>query len=192
MCELTKEVERLRAEVARLEAERGRLACDLFEAEHQNANLANLCVASHRLHSTIDRADVLAGIQEIIVNLVGSEELMIWEVCEHDTPRLVASVGVQAGRIDDLPGNARNQIEECMRSRQLWVREGVAGPSDPLTACIPMVVNERPTGVIAIFRLLQQKNGLADVDLELFAVLATQAATALHFANLHATETAVM
>src|SRR6185503_5039626 len=49
-----------------------------------------------------------------------------------------------------------------------------------LTSCIPLKVDGKVTGAIAIFRLLQQKNGLQEVDYELFHLLATHAATALY------------
>ena len=49
-----------------------------------------------------------------------------------------------------------------------------------LTACIPLVLDGKVTGAIAIFRLLPQKAGIEDVDRELFDLLATHAATALY------------
>jgi hypothetical protein len=42
------------------------------------------------------------------------------------------------------------------------------------------------SGAIALFRLLPQKSGIEAVDRELFELLATHAATALHCARLHA------
>jgi nitrate/nitrite-specific signal transduction histidine kinase len=184
--DLLQENERLRALAARLETERKRLEDDLLQIEQQNTNLASLFVASHRLHSTLDRAEVLAGIQEIIVNLVGSEEIIVCEVGDdHRQPRLTAAVGIEARSFDDLPLESQRRIDECLRSRQVWVRRP-ENDGAPLNACIPMIVNDRATGAIAIFRLLQQKNGLEDVDHELFGLLATHAATALYCATLHA------
>ena len=43
------------------------------EVEQQNSNLANLYVASYRLHGTLDREEVIAAIQEIIANLGNSK-----------------------------------------------------------------------------------------------------------------------
>ncbi len=65
------------------------------------------------------------------------------------------------------------------------------GPSTPdaafaperekdLTACIPLKVDGKVTGALALFRLLPQKQGFEAVDHELFDLLATHAATALH------------
>ena len=68
---------------------------DYLEVEQQNTNLVNLYVAGYRLHSTLDRAEILAGVQEIIVNLVGSEELAILELDEETaSPRIVSRLGL--------------------------------------------------------------------------------------------------
>jgi len=51
---------------------------------------------------------------------------------------------------------------------------------EPLTACIPLKLDDRVIAVIAIFSLLQQKTGLEPLDFELFDLLASHGATALH------------
>ena len=56
-----------------------RFSDDYLRIQHQNANLANLYVASYRLHGTAERGEVVLAIQEIIANLIGSEELAIFE-----------------------------------------------------------------------------------------------------------------
>jgi GAF domain-containing protein len=55
-----------------------------------------------------------------------------------------------------------------------------------LTACVPLRLEDRVTGVIALFRLLPQKSGIADLDRELFDMLAVHAAVALYCTGLHA------
>jgi hypothetical protein len=59
------------------------------------------------------------------------------------------------------------------------------GPEAALTACLPLKLEDRVTGAIAIFRLLPQKSGLEPVDRELFDLLATHAAMALYCTALH-------
>ena len=49
-----------------------------------------------------------------------------------------------------------------------------------LTASVPLVLESRVTGAITVFNLLGQKPGLEPVDLQLFDLLASHAATALH------------
>ena len=50
-----------------------------LELEQLSTNLASLYVATHRIHSSLERADVLVAIEEVIVNLIGAEELAIFE-----------------------------------------------------------------------------------------------------------------
>ena len=57
---------------------------------------------------------------------------------------------------------------------------------DTLTTCVPLKLNGRVTGVIAIFRLLQQKKGFEQIDHELLNLLAEQSAMALYCTQLHA------
>ena len=159
--------------------------------EQQNANLANLYVASFRLHSTLDRAEVVDGIKEIIVNLVGSEEFALFEF---DSTRshleLVGCVGVDESRYRRVPAG-RGIIGECLRSGQLFIApDGTpagGGDSDTPIACVPLSIGNVVVGAIVIFRLLGQKSGIEELDRELFNLLATHAATALYCASLHTT-----
>jgi GAF domain-containing protein len=59
------------------------------------------------------------------------------------------------------------------------------GPDRP-AAVIPLVVDERVVGVIAIFSTLAQKTRFDAVDFELFRLLGQQAAAALVSASLFA------
>jgi GAF domain-containing protein len=56
--------------------------------------------------------------------------------------------------------------------------------SQPIVA-IPLRVQERPIGAIAIHRLLEQKVGFTPLDHELFTLLAGHAATAIFAARLY-------
>jgi GAF domain-containing protein len=63
----------------------------------------------------------------------------------------------------------------------------VAGSEDlarPLV-CVPLRVQERPIGAIAIHKLLQQKAGFTPLDHELFTLLGGHAATAVFAARLY-------
>ena len=55
---------------------------------------------------------------------------------------------------------------------------------DPLI-CIPLRVEDEPTGAIAIYQLLQQKDGFSSLDHELFTLLAGHAATAILASKLY-------
>ena len=174
----------LNMRIAELEqAERQRLA-QYLEVEQQNSELTTLYVASHRLHATLSRADVLSGIEEIIINLVGSEELAIVELDEAGRLRLSASFGIPAGTYDELARSTRDRVASCLSSAEIWVRSG--DDEDALTACIPLLVDGLVRGAIVIFRLLAQKTAVEQADHQLFGLLATQAAAALYCSALHA------
>jgi len=162
------------------------------ELEEQNTNLANLYAVSYRMHATLDREKVLRAIEEIIINLIGSEELAIFELNEDGSAlSLVASHGLEPGSFANVAVGS-GLIGRVAASGEAYL----AGHSDstdqrpeeaPLTACVPLKIEGRVSGAIAVFRLLPQKAGsLNPFDYELLDLLATQAATALYFTALHA------
>ena len=87
------EVEHLRSKLEKREQEHGSLsekltteqdaAAELHqrfnEAMSQSTNLMNLYVAGYQLHGTLDEESVIAAIEEIVVNIVGSEHFVIVE-----------------------------------------------------------------------------------------------------------------
>jgi len=176
-------------QVSDFEAENRRFFNDYAEVEQQNSNLANLYVASYRLLGTVERSEVLQVIQEIIINLIGSEELGIFEI-DPKTKRLelLSSFGLESEAytrlLDDSP------ITRTARSGEMFLKDpppsNTTAPVASLTACIPLQAHGAVIGVIAIFRMLPQKPALADIDRELFDLLGSHAAMALYCSGLHA------
>jgi hypothetical protein len=185
----TEERERLRAEVEEGRGERVKLSEDYSRIVQQNNDLASLYVASHRLHGTLDRQDVISVIQEIVVNLIGSEEMVIFEMDREDAPpRMIAAMGMEPDLVEQLSRGIElgtGTIAKVARSGESYV----VGQPEPLecssleenlTACVPLVLDEKVIGVVAVFRLLGQKPGLQPLDYELFDLLGSHAATALY------------
>lgn len=188
-----REQERVQQEISEIETRNRRFSEGYLEVEKRNNDLMNLYVASYRLHGTVDRTEVIGTIQEIVANLVGCEESGIFEVTAGgDELQLVASVGIDAAAFDRVRlgegaiGRAALEGETFVAPCGEELSEGPAG----LTACIPLKLNGRVTGAIALFRLLPQKPALESVDHEMFDLLATHAATALYCTRLHATHSA--
>lgn len=180
---------RLQARLAEIEGENRRFSERYVEVEQQSSNLANLYVASYRLHGTLDRKEVLEIIQEIIINMIGSEELGVFEVASNGSDlSLVSHFGIEPHQYQQVPLGS-GVIGQVAMTGQMYLANGddgidSTGNETRLTACIPLRVDGRVIGAIAIFRLLEQKQGLDTLDHEMFDLLATHAATALYCTRL--------
>ena len=161
---------------------------------HQNHDLVNLYASNFQLHGTLDRQEILAAIVEIIVNLVGSEELAVFEIDkESATLELIISMGVDEARYQQIPIDS-SAVAGVAKSGELFVSDQIdnnsEGGDDSALVCIPLKVNDEVRWVISIFGLLEQKTGIEDIDRELFSLLAGQAGMALYCAALHAERSA--
>jgi GAF domain-containing protein len=177
---LQAENERLRTLVEGLKA----------ESEAQVSNLASLYVAVTSVHTALDRPTVLSSVQEIVTNLIGSEEMAIFEAdAAHGRLTLLASMGIEPGPYqevcigDGAIGRAAATGERLIRQDGGSLTEN---GDAALTACIPLNVAGRVVGVLAVFRLLPHKGRLDPIDIDLFDILAAHAASALLFTRLYA------
>jgi hypothetical protein len=165
------------------------------QLERNHFLLQRLNAASARLIQSLDNGDVCEGIAEIIANLIGSEEVAIFDFsrAEH-TFSLAWSSGVERSALEPFVagagmfGRAAHEGLSQFRERQ---PVGVLLPYEKnLTACITLKASREVVGVIAIFGLLPQKNGLEWVDYELLKFLETYAAVALQFQRLQGKQVA--
>jgi hypothetical protein len=174
------ERERLRARLAEIEAENQRMCDDYVAIQEKSTDLAQLYVALERIHGGLSRAETLAALQEIVINVVGSEELAVFER-RGERLALVQSFGIDPEPWRDVRTD-RGAFGRAAEGR-LYVagRDGPPAPGEEdLSACIPLRVADRVVGVLAIFRLLGHKPGLGDADRNLFELLSTHAGLALH------------
>ena len=202
----SEEVQRLRAEVQQLTEENRRIAMRFkeveeenkdfanryIEIEEQNNNLANLYVASYQLHSTLDFREVIQIVQEIVINLIGAEAFAILLLDEKTNElKTIASEGedvmpgtdaisVRLG--DGVLGNVAKTGESYYINQDV---EGGRVTIDKPLAAVPLKIKEHVIGLIAIYRLLQQKDSFSAVDYELFSLLAAHAATAIFSSKLY-------
>jgi hypothetical protein len=184
--------ERLKVRLANVEAESRRFSERFVQVEQENSNLANLYVASYRLHGTVERREVLEILQEIATYLIGSEEIAVFEVDGPDGQlALVASTGIDATPFRQVPAGY-GIIGRAVSQGETWIAaDDTTAERRPeeadISACIPLKLNGKVTGAMTLFRLLPQKtNGIEAMDRELFELLATHAAVALYCSGLHA------
>ena len=195
VAELEKKLERLQTERidAVFQGSGGdRLLAQQFVAkELQHGDLASLYVASTRLQATLRKQEVLAAIREIGINLIGVEEMAVFE----NHPRtsrlsLIDYYGNGWANHSNIPVGegpiGRVALTGDCYFHDLKDAEREPGNANMPTACVPLKVDGVVWGVIVILRLLPQKDRLVALDYQLLDLLSTQAGIALHCAELSA------
>lgn len=187
--ELESENQNILEQLRSVENENQQFAERYLEIEEENNNLANLYVASYQLHSTLDPTEVLKVILEIVINLIGAELFCVY-VCEEESD-VLKPVAAEGATVQDFPEVrlGEGEVGESVVSGDVKSGEPSslmpAEGGDPVV-CIPLRVEDRPIGAIAIYRLLSQKDGFSALDHELFTLLAGHAATAIFASRLYA------
>ena len=189
---LAEENRRIQARFREVEEENKDFANRYIEIEEQNNNLANLYVASYQLHSTLDFREVIQIVQEIVINLIGSECFTI-VLLDEKTNELKAiaweGTEVLAG-IDTLSVRLGEGIigKVAKTGESYYINHdfdsGEISLEKPLAA-VPLKIKEHVIGLIVIYSLLQQKDSFSAVDYELFSLLAAHAATAIFSSKLY-------
>lgn len=180
--DLRLECERLRELLTVAESAISTLRARCEDLEEDKVHLGRLCVASVQLHEVgAGEADCLRSLQDVLVNLVGSERIAIWSMSP-DGRRLDlrASQGIDAepwGRVEVGEG----AVGKAAASGEVDLAE-TSGPGQP-TVCIPLLLGRRVVGVVAVFGLLAHRSGLAPRDQDIFRMISQQAAFALHCAG---------
>ncbi len=189
IAELEQERASLLARFQQVEQENKEFASRYVEIEEENNNLANLYIASYQLHSTLDFKEVTQIIQEIILNLIGAEEFAIMLLDERSNVLVpMLQEGLEDGKLPTIRlgsgtiGTVAKVGEPFFYQGE--IAEHSPAPLNPLV-CIPLKIKEHVIGVIAVYKLLQQKKKFANVDYELFTLLAGHAATAIFSSRLY-------
>jgi transcriptional regulator with GAF, ATPase, and Fis domain len=185
---LEREKQEILDRIKQVEAENINFATRYVEIEEENNNLANLYIASYQLHSTLDFREVLQIIMEIIINLIGAEEFALM-LLDEKTNKLQA-VAAEGLEIADLPtvGLGEGIIGQMARTGENYFIDDLENYTRDFRhpiVCIPLKIKEHVIGVIVIYKLLVQKSNFAEVDFELFTLLAGHAATAVFSSRLY-------
>ena len=172
-----------------VESENHQFAERYVEIEEENNYLANLYVASYQLHSTLEPNEVFKVILEIVINLIGAETFCVYAY--DDKVGNLQAMAAEGAPLSVFPEVCVGQgmVGESVESGEVASGDPakggtVPGEGDPLI-CIPLRVEDEPAGAIAIYQLLQQKDGFSSLDHELFTLLAGHAATAILASKLY-------
>ncbi len=183
---LEEECTTVRERLDQVELENSQFAQRYVEVEEENNNLANLYVSSYQLHSTLDLDEVVKIILEIVINLIGAEVFAVY-LLEGEDSKLVP-VAAEGRELSDFPaatlGNGVLGKAVAAQESTCWDTERSEDLAQPIV-CVPLVVQNRPIGAIAVYSLLTQKDGFSALDHELFNMLGGHAATAIFAAKLY-------
>jgi nitrate/nitrite-specific signal transduction histidine kinase len=176
---LLQERDELQGKLDALDDAHRRLCEDNAALEREHAIVSQLHVASRLLHRSLDRAQVVAAVVEICINLVGSEQLALFA---HDRAakrlHLVASFGVDKAAFASVP-LADDTIGAAARSGAMQLALGAETAETRPAVCVPLRVESEVVGVLVLFRLLPHKSGLEPVDHALLDLLSIEGGVAL-------------
>lgn len=185
--ELEHEKQDLLSRSARAEAVKDNFSQMYAEMEGELANFANLYVATSQLHTARSVRSVLRALKELLAQLLGAAAFAVYFVDnEGDHLVAIASEGVDAADV------ARVGVSHGPIGRAFTTGDTSYGADRDITkvdvddpvAVIPLTIDGRIHGVIAIFGTLPQKTEFVTIDRELFKLLGAQAAPALINARL--------
>lgn len=171
----------LQRHVDALEDAHDKLVRDYVAIEREHAVITHLHVAGSLLHRSLDRRQVLTAVVEICINLVGSEQVALFE--RDDDPQrlnLIASFGVDETAYAAV-SVAHGAIGEAVQTGtiQLATSDEADAAGGKPAVCVPLRVATEVVGVLVLFRLLPHKVGFEHVDFALFDLLSEQAGVAL-------------
>lgn len=169
----------LRERVRALEEENLLLSRESATVMEQSTQLATLYAMLARLHGSLDHAEVLSAIEEVVVSFIGCEQFAIYETEPAKEALLLRrSMGLAPERLSPvLPGEG--DLGELARRGQLFVAPDEGAARSGPRAFIPLLLGERPIGAIVLYELLGHKPTLSSADRELMELLSTHAASAL-------------
>jgi len=141
-----------------------------------------LAAARRRLAESSDQSDTLEAIREIVSNLLGSEQMVLFAFDRQTANlRMVWSFGIDAQECNPL----RILSDVCLRRvtrgecHVELPHDNRSGSAAKTRAFVPLRHANRTVGVLAILRLLPQKLGFDRLDMDLLGFLSIEAGKAL-------------
>jgi hypothetical protein len=177
----------LERRVEALESENLQLTERVLGAEQRLVRAAQLYASVAELHKTSDTDEVVTVIKEIVANLLGCEEMGVYDVwplgpvCTY-----VDGIGLDANTFGTLPPT-HPVVRAAIQSKRVLVpADPMIEPLNglPITALIPLTDGDAICGLVILFRMLRQKPVMEPSDLDLLDALGAHAGRALIHARL--------
>jgi GAF domain-containing protein len=186
--ELEREKRAALSRFEKAEAASSRWVDEYAEVEGELAHFANLYVASYQLHASLGFRTTVRQISELLEQLVGARSFAVY-LQKSDGRSLVPIVAEGMGKARTIALDPDDgSIGEVFSTGVPQIERGDlgAGSLETPVALVPIKMEDKVVGVIAIFATLEQKPRFLPVDFELFKLLGAHAAEALVCAKLFA------
>jgi hypothetical protein len=138
--------------------------------------------ARKRLRQSVDRADTFEAIREIVTNLLGCEEIGLFTV-EHANRRLLWSFGIDPQRHGTLDTFEKSAVQRVLQGESHVVQVACEGQGDDvnpaLRVFVPICRNGRTVAVLVMLKLLPQKLGFDQADVNLVKLLSDETGKSL-------------
>jgi len=166
------------------------------QIERNHFLLMRLNAANARLIQSLEQGDAFEAIAEIIANLIGCEEVAIFDYHPGEQSFSLAwTSGVEAAAMQPFlcgAGMFGRTVEQGVSQYRERQRDISLLPHEKtLTACIILKSSREVVGVVAMFGLLPQKSQLEWADFELVKFLETYGAVAVKFQRLQGKQVAL-
>jgi hypothetical protein len=168
------EIARLRELVTVAEAAIRSLQDRCEDLEEYRAHLGRLCVAGAQLHDSEEPAESLRNLQDVLVNLLGSEQIAIWSMsADGHCLELRASLGIEVEPWRTVK-MGEGVVGKAVANGEIAMPGSTAAGQPSL--CIPLFLGRRVVGAVAVFRLLSHRSGFGPLDQDVFRLISRQAA----------------
>jgi chromosome segregation ATPase len=171
-----------------VEAESSRWGDQYQEVENELSNLANLYIAASHLQGPLSCRTTLARMKELLTQFLGAKTFAIYLVADEGRA-LVPVLAEGVGKPGPIPIVADDGgIGEVFATAVARIAPGDLkhGSVRKPVALVPMKVEDKVIGVLAIFSALEHKSHFLPVDFELMKLFGSAAGSALLCARMFA------
>jgi len=160
LLDVHREVKTLRGRVEQLVASNDEMAGQLAAASRRTDDLLKSNVVYRRLLEACDAAAALSAVEEILSNIVGTEDFVILATTDQAALRPIAGMGISMRRAGERPPT----LDELSHGH---------------SHVVPLYVAEHVVGAIVIGELMLHREPLGHADDQVLTLLSRFAASAM-------------
>jgi chemotaxis protein CheD len=146
--------------------------------------------AHKRLRESNGQADALEAVREIVTNLLGCEEIALFTIDQQGNSALFWFFGIDPHQHKTLDAFDKSILHRVLQG-EVHIAKVDGNPhgkykEQPLRVFVPMRISERTVAVLVMLKLLPQKLGFDEADLNLVKLLSREAGQYLFAASAKA------